>query len=82
MFNSPKTGVSGISLEIVDGGTMEGVLVSNITIEVPECPLFVRLGNHARRHVEEATEALIGVMKNIMISNVIAYNASNYSSKQ
>lgn len=80
IFNSPKIGVSGISLEIVDGGTMEGVLVSNITIEGTECPLFVRLANRARRHVEEAPEPPMGVMKNIMISNVIAYNAGNYSS--
>ena len=41
-------GTSAISLEIVDGGTMENVNVSDFTVEGTESPIFVRLGNRGR----------------------------------
>lgn len=41
-------GSSAISLEIVDGGTMENVHVSNINVEGTEVPIFIRLGNRGR----------------------------------
>ncbi len=37
-------GISGIALEVVDGGTMENISISNMVIEGPEVPLFIRLG--------------------------------------
>src|SRR5690606_36384331 len=52
IFNTPRHGITGISLEIVDGGTMEGVSISNITIEGTECPLYIRLGNRPRKHTQ------------------------------
>lgn len=75
-----KTGQVGIALEIVDGGVMEGVLVDNIIIDGTECPVFVRLGNRARKHIPEAKEPPIGQMRNISISNITAYNTGNFSS--
>ena len=41
-------GSSAISLEIVDGGVLENVNVSNVTVEGTEAPIFVRLGNRGR----------------------------------
>ena len=41
-------GSSAISLEIVDGGTLENVSVSNFTVEGTESPIFIRLGNRGR----------------------------------
>jgi len=41
-------GSSAISLEVVDGGTMENVTVSDITVEGTESPIFIRLGNRGR----------------------------------
>lgn len=73
-------GIAGISLEIVDGGVMEGVSISNITIEGTQCPLFVRLGNRARKHIDEAPEPPMGIMRNIVINNIVAYNTGNFSS--
>ncbi|GGH06428.1 glycoside hydrolase family 28 protein [Silvibacterium dinghuense] len=35
---------SGIALEIVDGGAMQGVTISNIRMENARTPLFIRLG--------------------------------------
>jgi len=41
-------GSSAISLEVVDGGTMENVTVSDITVDGTESPIFIRLGNRGR----------------------------------
>jgi polygalacturonase len=73
-------GIAALSLEIVDGGTLDGVAISNITIEGSECPLFIRLGNRARKYKTDAAEPPVGVMRNIVINNVVAYNTGNYSS--
>ena len=48
-FGAPsKIGTSAISLEIVDGGVMENVSVSDFTVEGTESPIFIRLGNRGR----------------------------------
>ena len=41
-------GSSAISLEIVDGGVMENVCISDMTVEGTESPIFIRLGNRGR----------------------------------
>lgn len=78
--SASRIGKVGIALEIVDGGTMDGVMVDGIVIEGTECPVFVRLGNRARKHVQEANSPPIGIIRNISISNITAYNTGNYSS--
>ncbi|MCK9617756.1 MAG: glycosyl hydrolase family 28 protein [Lentimicrobiaceae bacterium] len=75
-----KGGITGISLEIVDGGLMEGITISNVSIEGTACPIYIRLGNRARKHIAEAPEPPMGQMRNIAISNVTACNTGNYSS--
>lgn len=75
-----KNGIAGVSLEIVDGGVMDGISISNISIEGTDCPLFVRLGNRARKHIKEAAEPAKGTMRNIVISNLVAYRTGNYCS--
>ena len=48
-FGAPsKIGTSALSLEIVDGGVMENVSASGITVEGTESPIFIRLGNRGR----------------------------------
>jgi len=48
-FGAPsKIGTSALSLEIVDGGVMENVNVSDFTVEGTESPIFIRLGNRGR----------------------------------
>ncbi|ANE51485.1 glycoside hydrolase family 28 protein [Flavisolibacter tropicus] len=68
-------GISGISLEVVDGGIMENIAISNIVIEGPQVPLFMRLGNRARKHIDEAAEPQVGKIKNVTIANIIATGA-------
>jgi polygalacturonase len=67
-------GTSGISLEVVDGGIMDGIAISNISMDGPEVPLFIRLGNRARKHIPGAPDPGVGSLKNITINNVIAKN--------
>jgi polygalacturonase len=73
MSGEPK-GISGISLTLVDGGTMEGITISNIVIDGPEVPIFVRLGNRGRKYWEGAQQPGVGVVKDVMISDVAARN--------
>jgi polygalacturonase len=80
VFKAPDHGVTAISLEIVDGGVMDNVQVNNIVIEGTECPIYVRLGNRARKHRADAPEPPFGQMRNITISNITATHTGNYAS--
>lgn len=68
----------GLALETVDGGHLEDVVISNLTMrDIVNAPIFLRLG--ARLRSPEGTP--VGVMKRIRISHVNVFNAdSRYSS--
>lgn len=68
----------GLALETVDGGHLEDIVISNITMrDIVNAPFFLRLGSRMRS--PEGTP--IGRMKRILISNVNVFNAdSRYSS--
>lgn len=68
--------LAGLALEIVDGGTMDGIVVSNLTMKNVGCPLFIRLGNRARPPVEGMEAPGVGALRNVTISNIEA-SASN-----
>jgi polygalacturonase len=71
------THLAGIALEIVDGGTMDGVVVSNITMRKIGAPIFMRLGNRARPFSKDMEKPGIGAMRNITISNIEATGANS-----
>jgi len=71
-----NTRLAGVALEIVDGGTMDRVVVSNITMNKVGAPIFVRLGNRARPFKENMETPRMGVMRNITISNIEATGAN------
>ena len=59
----------GLALETVDGGDLEDVTVTNLTMrDVNTAPLFLRLGNRGRTPGSPAP----GRMRRIVISNVVA----------
>ncbi|GAA4432013.1 glycoside hydrolase family 28 protein [Ravibacter arvi] len=70
-------GIAGLALEMVDGGIMENVAISNLVIEGPEVPIFIRLGNRARKYVETAAVPGPGQLRDLRISNVVARGSSN-----
>ncbi|WP_430972356.1 glycoside hydrolase family 28 protein [Sunxiuqinia rutila] len=73
-------GQSAISVEMVDGGVLDGVNISNITITETDCPIFVRLGNRARKHAPDAPVPGMGTLRNVHISNIIATTSSKLTS--
>jgi polygalacturonase len=68
----------GLALETVDGGLLEDVTITNITMrDVVNSPIFLRLG----RRMRGPAGAAIGQLRRVNISNVVAYNAdSRYAS--
>ncbi|HEY6900105.1 MAG TPA: glycosyl hydrolase family 28 protein [Puia sp.] len=80
VFGRTDIGITGLSLEIVDGGTMEGISVTNLVIEETECPIYVRLGNRARKYSPGAPAPRMGIMRNIDISHITASHTGNYGS--
>ncbi len=70
------TRLAGVALEIVDGGTMDGIVVSNITMNKIGAPIFLRLGNRARPFKKDMAKPGIGIMRNITISNIEATGAN------
>lgn len=80
ILKSTPSGITAISLELVDGGVMEGVSVNNILIDGTEAALYVRLANRGRRHIPEAPQPAVGRMRHITISNIRGYNVGNFSS--
>ncbi len=65
-----KLGNAGIALEIVDGGTMDNVNVSDIDIEGVRVPIFIRLGNRARTRKKGMKPPGVGTLRNVTISNI------------
>jgi polygalacturonase len=62
----------GLALETVDGGLLEDVAITNITMrDIVNDPIFLRLG--ARMRGPEGTPA--GKLRRVTISNIIVYNA-------
>jgi polygalacturonase len=61
----------GLALETVDGGLLEDVTISNITMRNVQMPIFMRLG--ARMRGPAGLE--IGKLRRVLISNVNAFNA-------
>ncbi|WP_106829594.1 glycoside hydrolase family 28 protein [Parabacteroides pacaensis] len=69
---NPITGIAGIALEVVDGGFMEDITVSNLTMTDVQTPVFVRLG---KRKTSDRS-----YLKNILIKNITATSVSHIAS--
>jgi len=82
------TRLSGIALEMVDGGSLNNVSVDNVNMDKAGCAIFIRLGNRARPFLENNPKAYtnrkaannnlpkpgMGSMFNVIISNIQATN--------
>lgn len=64
----------GLALECVDGGLMEDITVSNLTMrDIVNAPIYIRLSSRLRG--PEGTK--IGTARRIKIDNVVAYNVAS-----
>jgi polygalacturonase len=74
-FFGREGGTSAIALEIVDGGSMENISVSNIVVEGTESPIFIRLGNRARTYREGVVINKVGTITAVSINHIRIKNA-------
>ena len=63
---------SGIAIESVDGSHIDGVVISNVTMQDVYNPIFIRLGNRGRG----LNPPTPGALENVSISNVVATGAT------
>lgn len=70
-----ETKFAGIALEIVDGGVMNGVTISNIVMRDTGCPVFIRLGDRGRPFQSGMPRPGVGKLRNVVISNIQATGA-------
>lgn len=64
-------GHSAISLEIVDGGIMRNVNVSDITIRGTESPIFIRLADRARAYCPSHPVEGVGSISGVVLHDII-----------
>ena len=70
-----QRGLAGVALEIVDGGRLENVSVTNVDIQGVSVPIFLRLGNRARPYGSK-TKPGIGTFRNVRLTNITAQGTS------
>jgi polygalacturonase len=67
-----------IKLLMVDGGRLDGVVISNISMDNVAGPLFICLGSRHRKYQQSGVSEIIeqpipaGILKNVTISNIRA----------
>ena len=64
-----RRATSGISWEIVDGGTLENVLVDGVNIVRSDSPIFLRLGNRGRT-LPEMPKPTPGNLRRVVLQNI------------
>lgn len=65
-------GLSGVSLELVDGGQLERVTIANLTIRGVLVPLFLRLGDRGRPLMPSTKPKPVGSFKDVIIYGIVA----------
>lgn len=71
IYNTP---LAGITLQMVDGGTLERVSVSNITMNNVGTAVFIRLGNRARPINDSLSKPGMGKLYHVIIDNIQGTN--------
>jgi polygalacturonase len=71
-------GTQGLALETVDGGLLEDITVSNITMrDITSCPIFLRLGARLRGPKGTGDQStVVGTLRRVLISNLNCANSS------
>ena len=74
-ITAPVTVISGIAVEVVDGGICENVCISNVSMRDVQTPIFIRMGRRSQSRLPGGSR-----MKGIVISGVTAVSESMMSS--
>ncbi len=70
----------GINLSAVDGGSLENVLIENVTMTGIKTPLLIRLGNRGRKYTPSAPAPGVGFVRNVELRNITATATTNITS--
>jgi len=70
----------GINISVVDGGSMENVLIENVSMTGIKVPFSIRLGNRARKYTDTATTPGVGFLRNVELRNITATATTNVTS--
>lgn len=79
-FYGLALGHSALSIEMVDGGILENLLVNNITVMETTVPIFIRLGDRGRKYHQSQEQPGVGTLRHVVISNFFARTGSTLSS--
>lgn len=79
-FGSNNPAKCGINLSVVDGGSMNNVLIENVTMVGIKVPLLIRLGNRGRKYTDTATTPGVGFLRNVELRNITATATTNVTS--
>jgi len=79
IYGHPE-GISAVTLEIVDGGIMAGVTVSQLRVEGTRSPIFVRLADRGRRHRKDAGQPPRGVLRDVLLEDIQVRGAGCFGS--
>jgi len=76
-----QRGLAGLAMEIVDGGRLDNVRVSDVDITGVSVPIFLRLGNRARVYgkggdAAHAKKPGVGTFRKVRLSNITATGVS------
>lgn len=70
----------GINLSVVDGGSMENVLIEDIRMSGIKVPFSIRLGNRGRKYTDTAAIPPVGSLRNVELRNITATATTNVTS--
>ena len=63
-----RRSTAGFEISMVDGGRIENVVISNVSMESVSAPFFIRLGNRGRGQAQPSP----GILRGVLIDNVVA----------
>lgn len=66
-ISAEKTVISGIAVEMTDGGIIDGITFSNISMRDVQTPIFIKLGDRKRTYRKAP-----GILRNVSIRGITA----------
>lgn len=65
----------GIAFDLYDGGTLENVTISNITLDGVCSPISMKIEDRGRSYNDTMPKPAPGILRNVILSNIVATNS-------
>ena len=69
-FGSNFPGDLGINLSIVDGGSLDDVVIQDVDIKGVRTPITIRLGDRATLYNDTVPRPGVGIFRNVLLKNI------------